>query len=190
MARLAPGHMHLPPDTPRPNRVSVPRASLTPLYLVHPLMISPFQAPETTWHMIHAKADAMGMNQRVAPLLDWLREATVDLQKGIATLTIVDLVDATLAHRQEIRTRLAPLPPPPQPLIQILPLQKPLQTQALAPTPALTRQAVTPTERLGSDLRRLLRVCNASMAAQLPDIWRMVAPLRKDRARVEMETSY
>ena len=47
LARLDPGHPRLPPDTPRPNRVSVPRASLSPLSLVHPLMFSPFLAPAT-----------------------------------------------------------------------------------------------------------------------------------------------
>ena len=61
MARLAPGHPHLPPDTPRPDRVSVPWASLTPLTLFHLMMVSPFLAPATAWHMMHAKSDAMGM---------------------------------------------------------------------------------------------------------------------------------
>ena len=33
-------------------------------------MVSPFLAPDTAWHMMHAKADAMGMTQWVAPCLD------------------------------------------------------------------------------------------------------------------------
>ena len=69
---ITPGEFNprLPPDTPRPNRVSVPRASLTPLYLFHPLMVSPFLELATAWHMMHAKANAMGMIQRLALLLD------------------------------------------------------------------------------------------------------------------------
>ena len=122
MARLAPRHPCLPPETPRPYRVSVPWASLAPLSLVHLLMVSPFLAPVTVWHMMHAKSNAMGMTQRVAPFLDWLRVATVDPQQGIAALASVDLADATLAQRQGIRTSLVSPPPPPQPPSHILPL--------------------------------------------------------------------
>ena len=70
MARLAPGHPRIPLDTPIPEKVSVPLASLSPLSLVHPLMISPFLEPETEWHIMHAKADAMGMTQQVVPFLN------------------------------------------------------------------------------------------------------------------------
>ena len=76
LARLAPGHPHLPPDTSRTDRVSVPRASLAPLSLFHLLMVSPFLAPETAWHMMHAKYDAMGMTQQVSLFLNRLRAAT------------------------------------------------------------------------------------------------------------------
>ena len=139
MSHLAPGHPHLPPETPIPERVSVPRASLYPLSLVQPLMVSPLMDPATVWHMIHAKADAIGMTQRVAPFLDWLRAETVDPQQGIAALVSVDLVYATLAQQQGIRTSLVPPSPPPQPLSQILPLQHPFQMQAPAPPPDPTR---------------------------------------------------
>ena len=60
-------------------------------------MVSPFLAPATVWHMVHAKADDMGITQRVAPFLDWLRAETVDPQQGIAVLSSVDLTDTTLA---------------------------------------------------------------------------------------------
>ena len=49
---------------------------------------------------------------------------------------------------------------------------------------------MTPAERWGADLRSLLRIFNASTAVQLPDTWRMVAPLNKDRARAAMKTAY
>ena len=111
LSHLTPGHPQLPPETPRPYRVSVPRVSLVPLSLLHPLMVSPFLLLATVWHMMHTKAYAMGMNQQVAQLLDWLRAATVDPQLGIAALTSVDLVDATLPQRQGIR--MSPVPPPP-----------------------------------------------------------------------------
>ena len=61
LVHLAPGHLCLPPDTPRNDRVSVPWSSLPPLYLVHPLILSPLLAPATAWYMMHAKSDAMGM---------------------------------------------------------------------------------------------------------------------------------
>ena len=129
------------------------------------------------------------MTQRVAPFLDWLMTATIDPLKGIASLTIVDLADATMAKRQGIRTSIYPPPPSLYLPVQYIPLQQPFQMQAPAPLSAHTRQAVTPTERWGADLRSLLRICNVSTASQLPDIWRTVVPLNKDRERAAMETA-
>ena len=59
-----------PPPTPGTERVSKLQAYLDSLSLVHLLMVSSFLEPATAWHMMHAKADAMGMTQRVAPFLD------------------------------------------------------------------------------------------------------------------------
>ena len=123
MSHLAPGHPHLPPETQRPNRVSVPKAYLAPLSLVHPLKVSPFLALATVCHMIQSKSDAMGMTQQMAPFLDWLRAVTMDPQQGITALTIVEFADATLAQRKGIRTSLVPPPPPPHSPSKILPLQ-------------------------------------------------------------------
>ena len=65
IARLALGHPWLPADTLQPERVSVTQYSLSPLSLVHPLIASPILAPATLWHMMHAKSDAVEMNQWV-----------------------------------------------------------------------------------------------------------------------------
>ena len=73
--------------------------------------------------MMHEKADNMVMTQQVATFLDWLRAATIDPLQGIATLTSVDLSDATLEQQQGIRTSLVPPLPPYQPLSQHIPLQ-------------------------------------------------------------------
>ena len=56
-------------DTARPERVLVPLVSLATLYLVHPLMVAPFMSPSNVWHMIHAKAEAMGITQQVCKIL-------------------------------------------------------------------------------------------------------------------------
>ena len=73
IAHLSLVHPRLPAYTPRPERFSVPRLSLVPLSLVHPLMLSLFLAPATSWHMMHIKADTVKMTHRVEPFLDWLR---------------------------------------------------------------------------------------------------------------------
>ena len=62
---------------------------------------------------MHAKSDAIGMTQWVAPFLNWLRVVTIDPLQGIAALIRVDLADSTLEQRQGIRTSLVLLPPPP-----------------------------------------------------------------------------
>ena len=86
--------------------------SLDPLSLVHPLMVSPFLAPATAWNMMHEKANTMGMTQRVAPFLNWLRAATIEPLQGTDSLTSVDLADANLEQWQGIRKSLAPPTPP------------------------------------------------------------------------------
>ena len=111
MARLAPRHPCLPPYTPRTYRVSVPQASLEPLSLVRLMMVYPFLALATAWHMMHAKSNAMQMTQWVALFPNWLRAAKIEPLQGIAALISVDLADATLAQQKGIRTSLAPPPP-------------------------------------------------------------------------------
>ena len=111
LARLVPIYPHIPPNTPRTERVSVPLASLASLSLVHTLMISLFLAPATACNMMHKKADAMGMNQHVAPFLDWLRVTTIEPLQGVAALTSVELTDAMMAQQQGIMTSLVPTPP-------------------------------------------------------------------------------
>ena len=110
LARLALGHPRLSTYTLRPERVSIPGASLTPLFMVHPLMLSPFLAPATACHMMRVKADAMRVTQRVAPFLDWLRAALVEPQQGIVSLTSVDLPDSKLSQRQGISKSPPPFP--------------------------------------------------------------------------------
>ena len=75
-------------------------------------MVSPFLAPAIVWHRMHAKSDAMGMTQQVAPFLNWLRAETIDPLQVVAALTSVYLADATLEQQQGIRKSLVPPPPP------------------------------------------------------------------------------
>ena len=111
LERLSPGHTRMAMDTPRPERVSVTRASLYPPSLVQSLMVSPFLLPSTAWHMMHTKVNPMGITQRVTPFVEWLKETTVELQQGIAALTIMDLADTMMVQRQGIRKYFPPHPP-------------------------------------------------------------------------------
>ena len=62
--------------------------------------------------MMHEKSNTMGMTQRVAPFLNWLRAATIEPLQGTDSLTSVYLADANLEQWQGIRTILAPPTPP------------------------------------------------------------------------------
>ena len=77
LTRLATEHLWLAADTQQLERVSVPRASLAHISLVDLLMVSPFLSPLTAWHMMHVKANAMGITQRVSPFMDCLRAKIV-----------------------------------------------------------------------------------------------------------------
>ena len=61
--------------------------------------------------------------------------------------------------------------------------------QAPAPLTASMSQAVMPTEQWVAELRSLLQVCNVITAAQLPEIWKTIAPLKKNRAQAAMEAA-
>ena len=90
----------------------------------------------------------------------------METQQGIAAFTSVDLTDATLAHRQGIRTSLAPLPPPPQLPIPIIPLQKPFQMQVLAPPPSPTRNANRAVGSMPTEPPTSLKIQNVSAATR------------------------
>ena len=76
-----------------------------------PRMIDPFLSPSNAWHVMHTKAEAMGITQRVIPFMDWLREATVKPHHGINALTIMYPADTIPDQKQGIWTSLAPTPP-------------------------------------------------------------------------------
>ena len=80
LARLPPGKPRFPVDTPRQDRVSVPLESIPPCSLVHLLMVAPFLSPFNAWHMMHVKAKAMDITQRVIPFMEWMRATTVSPQ--------------------------------------------------------------------------------------------------------------
>ena len=77
LVRLAPVHSILPLDTPITDRVSIPQAYLVPISLVHPLMVSPFLAPSTEWHVIHAKSRRHG-DDPAGGTVPWLVEGGND----------------------------------------------------------------------------------------------------------------
>ena len=110
LARLAPGHPRLAADTTSPEIVSVPLASPASLFLVHALIVSLFLSPSNKWHMMYANANAKDISQRLISFIEWFREATVDPQQGVNSLSSVDLEDTKLEQRQGIRTSLAPPP--------------------------------------------------------------------------------
>ena len=115
-------------------------------------MVFPFLAPATAWHMMHVKADAMGMTQWVAPFLNWLRTATIDPLQGIVALTRVDLSDAMLAQKQGISMSLVPpLHPSASP--------DPKYTTAAALPAASAGPAASPHEA-GSDANRAVESRN------------------------------
>ena len=91
----------------------------------------------------------------------------VEPHQGIAALTSVYLANSTMEQQQGIRTNLFPPPTHPQPPSQKIPLQQPFQLQDPAPPPANVKQAVTPLEQWGANLRSLLQICNSITAAQL-----------------------
>ena len=124
MSRLDPGHPRLAVNTPNPERVSVPWASLSPIALVHLLMAPPLLLPYTAWHMMRTKADAMGITQWVTPLMEWLRAASVDPQQGISVVEAGDKKNPCPPTP----------PPPPRTPSQGLPFQQPFQMPA---TPSL-----------------------------------------------------
>ena len=91
VVRLAPVHPRMAAYTQSPERVCILQDYLVPLTPVHLLMVSKYLSPSSAWHMMHTKAEAMGMTPCVASFMDWLRAETVAPQQGIAALTIVDL---------------------------------------------------------------------------------------------------
>ena len=93
-SRLPPVIPFLLNDIPKPDRVQMPLVSFTPFPLVHPLLASPFLSPANVWNMIATMVQALGIAQRVVPLMEWLRTCTVTSLRTTDALVRVDLVDA------------------------------------------------------------------------------------------------
>ena len=150
---------------------------------------SPFFSPFNAWHMMHAKAESMGIPQPVIPFMECLRAATVEPQQGINSLTSMYLADTIPEQRQGIWTNLVSPHPPPPPS-QGFHHQQSFQIPAVpAPAPTPTKKPVMPANRRGADHRSILRMYDSSRTAQLMDIWRAVAPLKHDRVKAAMEAA-
>ena len=92
------------------------------------------------------------------------------------------MVDAMLEQRQDIRTSLAP--PPDSTAKPRIPAEP-----ESVPDAGGTSPAAYPHQEAGDARRILLWLCNIISMAQLPETWRTVDPLKKDRARSAMEAT-
>ena len=110
LAAMGPGTPRLREDAATSDTVAVCKYTIAPLALFHPLLGSPFLTPINKWNMIITRAESLGLYQRVIPLLQWLR-AQMSAHTGTAALYSVDLADATIQARKELRDIIIPPPP-------------------------------------------------------------------------------
>ena len=68
-SHLPPGMTRLPNNTPKLKRVQVYLVSVALLSLVHLLMADQFLSPANVWHMLESEVQAVGVSQRVVPLI-------------------------------------------------------------------------------------------------------------------------
>ena len=100
----------------------------------------------------------------------------------------VDLASSTIQAWQDLKDKLIPYPTPiPSPFPGALP-DKNNNNDGSAPPPVDT--AIGTKGRWGDNMRSLLRLCNATAAADLPPIWVMIAPLSRDMAISTMDAAY
>ena len=144
-----------------------------------PVVGSPFLTPINTWDMITTREASLRLEHRVIPLLQWLRAQTSAHTGTVSALSKVDLADATLQARKELRYRI--IPPPPlaksHTIVQFLPSR----IQAAAAPPPETNQVVSAEDRWGYTISSLLRLCNVTAPANLPPIWYVISPFSRDR---------
>ena len=86
----------IPDQTVTSNSIAVPRSYIAPLKLIHPLILSPFLSPMSTWHLLSARASMIHLYQQVQPFLKWIQGRTKSPTNRVNALTSVDLKDATL----------------------------------------------------------------------------------------------
>ena len=191
LSRLPPGTQRLPAATHKPEWVTAPLSAIAPPppTLIHSLTAAPFLSLTNTWHMMKMKSEATRIAQRVTPIMQWLRSTTIVLQQVINALTSVDLLDAMMDQRQEIRTSLFPLPLSTTKNIVPAALESVLYDDVTSPAAYTHKEAGDTRQYMGADLRSILRLCNVTRTAQLPFIWRMVPPLKKYRSRADMEAT-
>ena len=134
------------PDAPRllettaaSNIVVVPNTTIASLAKVQPLMRSPFLTPINAWNLIAARAISLGLERGVTPLLHWLWSQRSQHAKAVDALFSVDLSDATLQSRQELRDRIIP-PLPTSPIHT--PVQNLPQLLEAASPPPVAKQSI------------------------------------------------
>ena len=172
----ATGAQHTPQGTHTSDQVNVPRVSINPLSLFHPLHVSSFLFPTSVWYLLATRARHLGKAYKVRHLLEWLLFITIHGQEAIDMFYILYLKDITLKECQVLKQELVLPPPPllPAPYIHYLPHLPP--STAIA-APYLPNTMADPDEHCGDELRILLHLSNVTRKEELPYIWYTAVPI-------------
>ena len=180
IVHTGPGAPIIPEFTVTSYTFTVPKISISPLYLVHLILTSPFLSPTKSCRLLVVWVNSVGLSAKVDTFMDWLRMHAKTLQEINKALNGVDLADFTLHIREGIQRSL--VPPPltnsTHPPIKYLPLP-PLHTTLSPPL----KLVMGPSERWGYYLQCLLWICNITAVDKLSPIWHMFGHLSRYQAR-------
>ena len=173
-----PGTARLTPSTLTSDNDRVVLVSISPLELVHLLIVFPFLAPTKSRHLIVVQVDYLGNTWRFGTFLEWLWLCKFSPIKTTHFLSSVNLMDDMLQQHRYIHSHvvlvLSPSPAYTQPAFQYM--SNP--TKPYHP-PVPLNPLVVPAELWVDDIRSLLWIFNVTIEEELPDIWHTVAPLSK-----------
>ena len=115
LSTTGPGTARHPDATVTYGMVAVVKVTISPLLMVHPLLRSPFLTPVNALNLVAARAAYLGLEYIVTPLLRWIRDHTSSQAKEIGALGSVDLSKLMIRVRQDLKYRLTPPTPRPNP---------------------------------------------------------------------------
>ena len=178
VAKLRPQEASIPKASPGASTISLARACIAPLTLAHPLLKAPYLSPAAAYSLLAAKVHSEKWDVLLKPLMTWLRASLYAARPGVTSLPPLELADHITVGRQNMQKAMVPSNPssPAAPAPTYIIKSQP----ALQAAPAKKKE---PAERWDLLATYLYRLADVQGPDDLPNIWKTLAPLSKEKAR-------
>ena len=165
LSNCTPAATNIPAFTAANDRAHLPLAALAPLQFVYPLLAAPYLYSPAAYTLLTAQAVAMRWEEKMAPLLTWIRVTLLPSFPSVTALPPIKLADhITVIQECLLQTMVPTATPVVSRVAPTIIMQAPQRTHQLQ----YRKKDTTPAESWELQQLALTRLCNVQSLKDLP----------------------